>query len=69
MGDLKSYVLSLDRTALKANLCITPVGGGVRKAVEAQGGELAVTLNGQKVSLKHRTHFFFDLRDQHAAAQ
>jgi hypothetical protein len=53
--DLKSYVLTFDRVTL-------------RKLVEAQNGELAITLNGQKVSLKHRKHFFFDLRDMQAAA-
>lgn len=40
----------------------------LRKMVEAQNGELALTLNGQKISLKHRKHFFFDMRDMQAAA-
>jgi hypothetical protein len=52
--DLKSFVLSFDRHTL-------------RKAVEGQNGELALTLNGHKVVLKHRKHFFFDLRDMQSA--
>jgi hypothetical protein len=52
--DLKSFVFSFDRVTL-------------RKLVESQNGELELTLNGQKVVLKHRHHFWFDLRDMHTA--
>lgn len=51
--DLKSYLLSFDRAVL-------------RQMVEGNKGELAVNLNGHKVSLKHRHHFFFGLRDMHS---
>jgi hypothetical protein len=51
--DLKSYLLSFDRATL-------------RHLVESHHGELPLTLNGHKVTLKHKTHFFFDLRDMFA---
>lgn len=50
--DLKSFVLAFDRETL------------LKQTVN---GELALTLNGQKVVLKHKRHFWFDLRDKHAA--
>jgi len=54
VNDLKSYVASFKRETLK-------------KIVEDANGELALTLNGNKVVLKHKKHFFYDLRDMHSA--
>lgn len=53
VGDLKSLVLSHDREHL-------------RKTVEDKKGELTVCLNGHKVTLRHKHHFWFDLRDKHS---
>jgi len=51
--DLKDFVLSFDREHL-------------RKVVGEKNGDLAVVLNGHKVTLRHKHHFWFDLRDLHS---
>lgn len=51
VGDLCNYLMQFSRASL-------------HQKVKAQQGSLNITLNGHNVTLQHKKHFFFDLKDK-----